>query len=78
MARDPAGMRADLDRFRSELGTDYLDVCLMHCVTEADWTDRFRGVWTSSPKPRRREPSAPMAAPAIPSKPCVPPQKARG
>lgn len=42
-ARDAAGMRADLDRFRKELGTDYLDVCLMHCVTEADWTDRFRG-----------------------------------
>lgn len=42
-ARDPAGMRADLDRFRRELGTDYLDVCLMHCLTEADWTDRYRG-----------------------------------
>jgi 1-deoxyxylulose-5-phosphate synthase len=42
-ARDAAGMRADLDRFRRELGTDYLDVCLMHCVTEADWTNRFRG-----------------------------------
>ena len=43
-ARDPAGARADLDRFRRELGTDYLDICLMHCVTEADWTERFRGV----------------------------------
>jgi 1-deoxyxylulose-5-phosphate synthase len=43
-ARDPAQMRADLDRFRSELGTDYLDICLMHCVTEADWTERYRGV----------------------------------
>jgi aryl-alcohol dehydrogenase-like predicted oxidoreductase len=42
-ARDAAGMRADLDRFRRELSTDYLDVCLMHCLTEADWTDRFRG-----------------------------------
>jgi aryl-alcohol dehydrogenase-like predicted oxidoreductase len=42
-ARDAAAMRADLDRFRRELGTDYLDVCLMHCVTEADWTDRYRG-----------------------------------
>lgn len=42
-ARDAAGMRADLDRFRSELGTDYLDVCLMHCVTEGDWTERFKG-----------------------------------
>ena len=42
-ARDATGMRADLDRFRKELGTDYLDICLMHCVTEANWTDRFRG-----------------------------------
>lgn len=42
-ARDADGMRADLDRFRKELRTDYLDVCLMHCVTEADWTARFRG-----------------------------------
>jgi len=41
-ARDAAGMRADLDRFRRELGTDYLDICLMHCVTEADWTTRYR------------------------------------
>jgi 1-deoxyxylulose-5-phosphate synthase len=42
-ARDAAGMRADLDRFRKELNTDYLDICLMHCVTEADWTTQFRG-----------------------------------
>ena len=42
-ARDASGMRADLDRFRKELSTDYLDICLMHCVTEADWTTRFRG-----------------------------------
>jgi aryl-alcohol dehydrogenase-like predicted oxidoreductase len=42
-ARDPATMRADLDRFRRELGTDYLDLCLMHCVTEADWTERYKG-----------------------------------
>jgi len=43
-ARDPADMRSDLDRFRRELGTDYLDICLMHCLTEADWTDRYKGV----------------------------------
>ena len=43
-ARDPATARADLDRFRRELGIDYLDVCLMHCVTEADWTERYKGV----------------------------------
>ncbi len=43
-ARDPATARADLDRFRRELGTDYLDVCLMHCLTESDWTERYKGV----------------------------------
>jgi len=42
-ARDAASTRADLDRFRRELGTDYLDICLMHCLTEADWTERFKG-----------------------------------
>src|SRR6202167_1918877 len=43
-ARDPATARADLDRFRRELGTDYLDVCLMHCLTESDWPERYKSV----------------------------------
>ncbi len=43
-ARDPVEARADLDRFRRELGTDYLDICLMHCLTEGDWTERYKGV----------------------------------
>jgi aryl-alcohol dehydrogenase-like predicted oxidoreductase len=43
-ARDPRTARADLDRFRRELKTDYIDICLMHCLTEADWTTRYRGV----------------------------------
>jgi aryl-alcohol dehydrogenase-like predicted oxidoreductase len=43
-ARDAKTARADLDRFRRELGTDYIDICLMHCLTEGDWTERFRGV----------------------------------
>src|SRR5215468_8610961 len=43
-ARDAATARADLDRFRHELGTNYIDVCLMHCLTEDDWTERFEPV----------------------------------
>jgi aryl-alcohol dehydrogenase-like predicted oxidoreductase len=43
-ARTPAEMRADLDRFRKELGTDHLDIVLMHCLTEGDWTTRYRPV----------------------------------
>jgi 1-deoxyxylulose-5-phosphate synthase len=43
-ARDPNEMRADLDRFRRELGTEQLDIVLMHCLTEGDWTTRYRPV----------------------------------
>jgi 1-deoxyxylulose-5-phosphate synthase len=43
-ARDPASARADLERFRRELGVDHIDVCLMHCLTEGDWTERYKGV----------------------------------
>ncbi len=36
-------MRADLDRFRRELGTDYLDILLLHCMMDADWPSRKKG-----------------------------------
>jgi len=41
--RDAKGVRADLDRYRRELGTDYIDIVLLHCLTEGDWTERFKG-----------------------------------
>jgi 1-deoxyxylulose-5-phosphate synthase len=43
-SRDPDAMRADIDRFRRELGVGYIDILLIHCVTEDDWTERYRGV----------------------------------
>lgn len=43
-AREASEMRADLDRFRRELNTDHLDIMLMHCLTEPDWTTRYRPV----------------------------------
>ncbi len=43
-ARDPQTARADLERFRRELGTETIDICLMHCLTEGDWTERYKGV----------------------------------
>jgi aryl-alcohol dehydrogenase-like predicted oxidoreductase len=43
-ARSAPEMRADLDRFRKELGTDQLDIVLMHCLTEGDWTTRYEPV----------------------------------
>jgi predicted aldo/keto reductase-like oxidoreductase len=43
-ARDAKSAQADLDRFRRELGVEHIDVCLMHCLTEGNWTERYRGV----------------------------------
>ena len=43
-ARDPKEMRADLERFRRELRVEYIDLFLMHCLTEGDWTTRYRPV----------------------------------
>ncbi|HSD65859.1 MAG TPA: aldo/keto reductase [Vicinamibacteria bacterium] len=36
-ARTEKEMRADLDRFRKEIGTDMLDIVLLHCMMSADW-----------------------------------------
>jgi aryl-alcohol dehydrogenase-like predicted oxidoreductase len=36
-------MRADLDRYRREIGTDYIDIVLLHAMTEADWPERRKG-----------------------------------
>ncbi len=36
-------MRADLDRFRRELKTDYIDILLLHCMMDDDWPDRKKG-----------------------------------
>lgn len=33
-----------VDRFRRELGVDHLDIVLMHCMVEPDWTTRYRRV----------------------------------
>lgn len=43
-SRTAPEIRDDIDRFRRELKTDYLDIFLMHCLTEADWTTRYRPV----------------------------------
>ena len=42
--RNGSEIAGDLDRFRKELGIDYIDIVLVHCVTEPDWTTRYRGV----------------------------------
>jgi aryl-alcohol dehydrogenase-like predicted oxidoreductase len=36
-------VRKDLDRFRRELGTDVLDIVLLHCLTSPTWTKEMEG-----------------------------------
>jgi len=36
-------MRDDLDRFRKEIGTDRLDIVLLHCMMSADWPKQRAG-----------------------------------
>lgn len=38
-----AEMRADLDRFRKELNTDYLDILLLHCMLDGSWPEKRKG-----------------------------------
>lgn len=36
------GIRKDLDRFRRELQSDYIDVVLLHAVTDGKWTQTLK------------------------------------
>jgi predicted aldo/keto reductase-like oxidoreductase len=43
-SRDPQQAKDEIDRFLRECGVDYIDTLIIHCVTEEDWTTRYRGV----------------------------------
>jgi len=36
-ARSPEKVRSDIPRFLEELGTDYIDILFMHCISDANW-----------------------------------------
>jgi predicted aldo/keto reductase-like oxidoreductase len=43
-ARTPDQAKADIDRFLEELGVDYLDTLLLHCMQTKDWPKDLRAV----------------------------------
>jgi aryl-alcohol dehydrogenase-like predicted oxidoreductase len=45
-ASTEAEMRADLDRFRREIGTDHIDIVLLHCMMDANWPKEKAGAMT--------------------------------
>jgi len=38
------GAKAELDRYRQELGTDRIDVCLIHCMQNEKWPEEFKRI----------------------------------
>jgi aryl-alcohol dehydrogenase-like predicted oxidoreductase len=36
------GATAEIDRFRKELNTDVIDVCLLHCMRNSDWPEQYQ------------------------------------
>lgn len=34
--------QTSLDRFRTELGTEYFDILLLHCMTHGEWSTEYR------------------------------------
>ncbi len=38
------GAKEEVDRFRKELDSEVIDICLMHCMTDAEWPQTFERV----------------------------------
>jgi len=47
-------MKEDLDRFREEIGTDYIDIILLHMMTHADWPEQYQGAMEELSRARER------------------------
>lgn len=41
---DAGRMKQDIERFRKELGVDYIDILLLHCMTEGNWPEKMKPV----------------------------------
>lgn len=42
-AKDYKEAKSHLERYRMELGVDYVDTLLLHCMTTADWPEQYAG-----------------------------------
>jgi len=43
VAKTPAEVRRDVGRIRKELDADYIDILLMHCMSQPDWPEKMKG-----------------------------------
>jgi aryl-alcohol dehydrogenase-like predicted oxidoreductase len=42
-ARTSEEMNSDLERFKKEIGTDYIDIILLHAITNRNWRNDLKG-----------------------------------
>ena len=54
MSRDAARVTHDVERFLRELGTDVLDILLLHFMTRADWPQRYAGAMEALSRAREQ------------------------
>ena len=52
LAKTEKEVKSDLDRFRNELGTDYIDIVLLHAVTDEKWNEKLEPVMNILSKAR--------------------------
>ena len=38
----PESFQKSIDRFRKEMGTDYIDILLLHCMVNSEWPDEYK------------------------------------
>jgi aryl-alcohol dehydrogenase-like predicted oxidoreductase len=43
VSRTAADIEADVERYLRELRTDYIDILLLHCMSDANWPQKMRG-----------------------------------
>ncbi len=67
VSRDPPLIRADVERFRRELDTPYLDMYLLHCLTGPEWTSNLQGCMDELSEAKAKAIFAPMACHATTS-----------
>ena len=54
LSKDHAAVRADIERFRQEMGTDYIDIVLLHCLQDPKWTTNLPGAMDALSEAKQR------------------------
>ncbi len=53
-AKDSEGVKADIERFRREMGTDYIDIVLLHCMMDGNWPEKLKGAMDALSEARQK------------------------